>query len=211
MYKGAVVYIRVIDGVLRSGDTVRLMSNGKTSEAMEIGFFRLNMIPCDEIGPGEVGYINTGIKSAMEWAIPAGLFLFGLVYPLLLRLRVRPALWLDRIGLPGGHADHHIQLVLFSQLGPAVHDVPIVLRRRGQACAVAHTVVVEEDAKYLVSLFQGGLGELISRIRRLMLIRPFIYLNRKFHLLSLGFERPDQKRICAEAFKLARPPRQLSM
>ena len=64
--------------------------------------------------------------------------------------------------LGGGHADHHIQLVLFSQLGPAVHDVPIVLRRRGQACAVAHTVVVEEDAKYLVSLFQGGLGS-VSR------------------------------------------------
>ena len=50
------------------------------------------------IGPRGTG-ISSAIK-AIQLAISAGLFLFGLVYPLLLRLRVRPALWLDRIGLP---------------------------------------------------------------------------------------------------------------
>ena len=46
------------------------------------------------------GPISTGIKSVLEWAISAGLVIFGLLYPLALRLRLRFALWLDKIGLP---------------------------------------------------------------------------------------------------------------
>ena len=66
VYKGAVVYIRVIDGVLRTGDTVRFKSNGKTSEAMEIGYFRLSMMQSPVLGSGEVGYIHTGIKNLRD-------------------------------------------------------------------------------------------------------------------------------------------------
>jgi GTP-binding protein LepA len=66
MYKGSVVYARVYDGVLESGQTVRMLSNGRTFESMEVGFFRLNMEPAGELRAGEVGYIVTGIKNIKE-------------------------------------------------------------------------------------------------------------------------------------------------
>jgi GTP-binding protein LepA len=66
MYKGAVVYIRVFDGSLRTGDLVRMMSNGAVSETMEIGYFRLDMIPAEVLGAGEVGYIHTGLKNIRD-------------------------------------------------------------------------------------------------------------------------------------------------
>lgn len=65
-YKGAVVYVRVVDGVLRRGDAIRLMSNGRVFEATELGYFRIDMIPGDALRAGEVGYVHTGIKSLQE-------------------------------------------------------------------------------------------------------------------------------------------------
>jgi GTP-binding protein LepA len=62
-YRGSVVYVRVVDGELRKGQTVRLMSNRKTFEAAEVGFFRLGMEPAPALRAGEVGYVVTGIKS----------------------------------------------------------------------------------------------------------------------------------------------------
>jgi len=62
-YRGSVVYVRVVDGELRKGQTVRLMSNRKTFEAAEVGFFRLGMEPSPALQAGEVGYVVTGIKS----------------------------------------------------------------------------------------------------------------------------------------------------
>jgi GTP-binding protein LepA len=66
MYKGAVVYARVIDGTLRTGEKVRMFSNGRTFETMETGFFRLDMEPAPALHAGEVGYIVTGIKNLKE-------------------------------------------------------------------------------------------------------------------------------------------------
>ena len=43
-YKGVVAYVRVFDGTLRDGDTIRLFSNQKAFETMEVGYFRLDMI-----------------------------------------------------------------------------------------------------------------------------------------------------------------------
>ena len=65
-YKGAVVYLRVFDGVLRRGDTIRMVSNNALSETMEVGYFRLDMIPSDELRAGEVGYVHTGIKNIRD-------------------------------------------------------------------------------------------------------------------------------------------------
>jgi len=66
VYKGAVVYARVFDGTLRSGQKVRMLANGRTFETMEIGHFRLSMEPTDALYAGEVGYIVTGIKKLEE-------------------------------------------------------------------------------------------------------------------------------------------------
>jgi len=60
------VYLRVFDGVLRTGDTIRMVSNNALSETMEVGYFRLEMIPSDELRAGEVGYVHTGIKNIRD-------------------------------------------------------------------------------------------------------------------------------------------------
>jgi GTP-binding protein LepA len=61
-YKGVIAYVRVVDGELKRGDTLRVMSTSATTEALEIGVFRPNMTPIDSLRTGEVGYIATGLK-----------------------------------------------------------------------------------------------------------------------------------------------------
>jgi hypothetical protein len=78
--------------------------------------------------------------------------------------------------LGGGYTDHEIKIVFTGKLGPAFNNVPVILRRSSQPGAVVNTVVVEEDTKNLVSLLQCCLGEEIGRVRRLVLIRSFVYL-----------------------------------
>ncbi len=65
-YKGAIVYVRVMDGSLHQGDVIRLLSNGKVFETMEVGHFRLDMISGKKLSAGEVGYIHTGIKNLRD-------------------------------------------------------------------------------------------------------------------------------------------------
>jgi GTP-binding protein LepA len=61
-YRGVVAYIRVVDGTFRKGDVVRAMAAGTEADIDDIGFFTPAMIPVDHLGPGEVGYLITGIK-----------------------------------------------------------------------------------------------------------------------------------------------------
>ncbi len=63
-YLGVVVYVRVFDGKLKSGDRIRLMSNGKEFDVVDVGYmepFGLNKT--DELCAGDVGYIVASIKS----------------------------------------------------------------------------------------------------------------------------------------------------
>lgn len=61
-YRGVVTYVRVVDGAIRKGDNIQFMREGVTSEVIEIGQFRPNLAPCDQLGPGQVGYLLTGVK-----------------------------------------------------------------------------------------------------------------------------------------------------
>jgi GTP-binding protein LepA len=61
-YRGVITYIRLFEGSVRKGDKIRFMREGMVSEVLELGQFRPNMKPCDELGPGQVGYILTGLK-----------------------------------------------------------------------------------------------------------------------------------------------------
>ncbi len=61
-YRGVITYVRVFEGSVKKGDKVRFMREGVTNEVLEIGQFRPNMVACDELGPGQVGYILTGLK-----------------------------------------------------------------------------------------------------------------------------------------------------
>jgi GTP-binding protein LepA len=61
-YKGVIAYVRVIDGVLKSDARILLMGTEVEADLLEIGAFRPGMTPLPELGPGEVGYIATGLK-----------------------------------------------------------------------------------------------------------------------------------------------------
>ena len=61
-YRGVVTYIRVREGRITAGMKMMFMSTRTTHEVLEVGQFRPDMKKCDELGPGQVGYIVAGIK-----------------------------------------------------------------------------------------------------------------------------------------------------
>jgi GTP-binding protein LepA len=61
-YRGVVTYVRVVDGCIRKGDNIRFMRESVNSEVIELGQFRPGLVPCEELGPGQVGYLLTGVK-----------------------------------------------------------------------------------------------------------------------------------------------------
>ncbi len=65
-YKGVIAYVRVLDGVLSSGARILLMGTQVEADTLELGAFRPGMTPLLELGPGEVGYIATGLKSVVD-------------------------------------------------------------------------------------------------------------------------------------------------
>lgn len=62
-FRGVVTYIRVKDGVIKKGEKIKFMATGKTQDVLELGQFLPEMEACDSLGPGQVGYIITGVKS----------------------------------------------------------------------------------------------------------------------------------------------------
>ncbi len=62
-YKGVIAYVRVVDGRIRQGDALLLMSNQRRVEPIEIGVFRPGMEACGSLAAGEVGYVATGLKT----------------------------------------------------------------------------------------------------------------------------------------------------
>ena len=66
-YKGAVAYVRVVDGKVKTGDEIKLMASNDTFTVTEVGYFAPgSYMPSDEIKAGEVGYIAASIKSLSE-------------------------------------------------------------------------------------------------------------------------------------------------
>jgi GTP-binding protein LepA len=61
-YRGVVCYLRVVDGRLDTGESIRFMAAGEVHDATEIGFLTPKAKPVASIGPGEVGYLITGVK-----------------------------------------------------------------------------------------------------------------------------------------------------
>ena len=66
-YKGVIVYLRVMDGVLRQGMDVRMMSGGAIYKVVEVGYLHpRGMEPCEALGAGEVGYFTASIKNVSD-------------------------------------------------------------------------------------------------------------------------------------------------
>lgn len=68
-YLGVVILVRIIDGVLSKGMKVRMMSVGAAHQVEQVGVFSPKKTPVEALGPGEVGYIITGIKQVADCKI----------------------------------------------------------------------------------------------------------------------------------------------
>ena len=66
-YRGVMVYVRVMDGVLRTGMTIRMMATGAEFQVVEIGQMQAtSLLPTQELYAGQVGYIAASIKSVSD-------------------------------------------------------------------------------------------------------------------------------------------------
>lgn len=65
-YRGVVLNVRVMDGVVRPGDKIQMMSNGKTFDVTEVGVFSPKAIQRDYLMVGDVGYITAAIKTVQD-------------------------------------------------------------------------------------------------------------------------------------------------
>ncbi|MBF9052402.1 elongation factor 4 [Roseobacter sp. HKCCD9010] len=65
-YLGVVVLIRVIDGVIKKGDRIKMMGTGGTYPVDRLGVFRPKMEDIAELGPGEIGFLTASIKQVRD-------------------------------------------------------------------------------------------------------------------------------------------------
>ena len=65
-YRGVIVYVRLEEGRLHAREVVRLMASGAEGEILELGVFRPQLTPVEQLIAGEVGYVATGLKSVRD-------------------------------------------------------------------------------------------------------------------------------------------------
>ncbi|MBB2972227.1 translation elongation factor 4 [Mesorhizobium sp. RMAD-H1] len=65
-YLGVIVLVRIIDGVLKKGQTIRMMGTGAKYPVERTGVFTPKMVNVDELGPGELGFITASIKEVAD-------------------------------------------------------------------------------------------------------------------------------------------------
>ncbi|MDD6021139.1 MAG: translation elongation factor 4 [Oscillospiraceae bacterium] len=66
-YRGVIVYVRVKEGTLRAGETMRMMATGAEFTVVEVGYMRATSLePCEVLSAGEVGYITASIKTVRD-------------------------------------------------------------------------------------------------------------------------------------------------
>jgi len=65
-YKGAIAFVRVMEGNIKPGQTIKMMSTGKTFLVTEVGIFSPDMASTDCLRAGEVGYVVAGIKNVKD-------------------------------------------------------------------------------------------------------------------------------------------------
>lgn len=68
-YQGAIVLLRVMDGIIRQHMMIKMMSSDREFEVLEVGIFSPKRTKVDKLGPGEVGYICAGMKELSDTKI----------------------------------------------------------------------------------------------------------------------------------------------
>jgi GTP-binding protein LepA len=65
-YLGVVILVRIKDGRIKRGQRIRMMSSGAVHSVEQVGVFTPKMIPMDDLGPGEIGFITAAIKTVAD-------------------------------------------------------------------------------------------------------------------------------------------------
>lgn len=69
-YKGVIIYVRIVDGKVKVGDKIKLMSNSKEHTVVECGYLRATSLePVKDLSAGEVGYIAASIKNISDASV----------------------------------------------------------------------------------------------------------------------------------------------
>ena len=68
-YLGVIVLVRIMDGVLKKGERIKMLSNGSMHHVDRIGVFRPEMQMIDELGPGEIGFLTASIKQVRDTSV----------------------------------------------------------------------------------------------------------------------------------------------
>ena len=68
-YQGAVILCRIMDGIVRRGTKILLMSTGATFEVLDVGVYTPKMLPTEDLAAGSVGYIVAGIRKVSDTKI----------------------------------------------------------------------------------------------------------------------------------------------
>ena len=66
LYLGVVVLVRIMDGVLKKNDRITFMQNGTIHQVDRIGVFKPGMLPVEELGPDEIGFLTASIKQVRD-------------------------------------------------------------------------------------------------------------------------------------------------
>src|SRR5882724_2544539 len=65
-FRGVVVYVRILEGTVKTGQHLLFMQTGRQIAADEVGVFQLKYVKADSLGPGEVGYLILGLKDLIN-------------------------------------------------------------------------------------------------------------------------------------------------
>ncbi len=65
-YLGVVILVRIKDGRMKRGQRIRMMSSGAVHAVEQVGVFTPKMVPMDDLGPGEIGFITAAIKTVAD-------------------------------------------------------------------------------------------------------------------------------------------------
>jgi len=65
-YLGVMILVRVVDGTMKKGQKIRMMSSGSSHQIDQVGIFSPKITKLDELGPGEMGYMTASIKTVAD-------------------------------------------------------------------------------------------------------------------------------------------------
>ncbi|MEG1529535.1 MAG: translation elongation factor 4 [Clostridia bacterium] len=68
-YRGAISMVRIVDGVVKAGDRIKMFASGKIFDVIEVGFYSPNMHPTTQLSAGEVGYIAASVKNVADTSV----------------------------------------------------------------------------------------------------------------------------------------------